>query len=214
MCWAACDRLARIAPPASADAPPRGTGARDADRMRADMLEDAWSEERQAFAAASATRSGCQRCCCCPSSACCPRRSALRRRRSSASSERAAARRPAVPLRARRRFRRARERLHHLHLLVRRTRWRAAGRVDEARELFDAAARAPQSARPAVRGHRTRDRRAVGQLPADLQHGRDHRQRAATLAQLGGDRMSRLVGRLQPDSGAARAPRPAGSRSG
>ena len=69
----------------------------------------------------------------------------------------------------------------------------AAGRVDEARERFTRLLERAQSARPAVRRHRARERRAVGQFSADLQHGGSHRQRTAAVAQLGGDRMSRLV---------------------
>ena len=45
------------------------------------------------------------------------------------------------------------------------------GRLDEARDLFENMLASAQSTRAALGGHRSRDRRLVGQLPADLQHG-------------------------------------------
>jgi GH15 family glucan-1,4-alpha-glucosidase len=47
-----------------------------------------------------------------------------------------------------------------------------AGRIDEARDAVRGDAGPPHRRRPAVRGHRLRGRRAVGQLSADLFAGR------------------------------------------
>jgi GH15 family glucan-1,4-alpha-glucosidase len=69
----------------------------------------------------------------------------------------------------------------------------AAGRLDEARELFEQHARVAHEARPAVGGHRPGDRRAVGQLPADLQPGRHHPVRDPPQPALGGCALSRVV---------------------
>src|SRR4029453_1961865 len=51
----------------------------------------------------------------------------------------------------------------------------------------------PQFLRAPVRGHRPEDARAVGQLPADLQHGRDHQGRGAAQPLLGGRAVTRVV---------------------
>ena len=70
------------------------------------------------------------------------------------------------------------ERLHRLHVLVHRRAGGARPARGSARPLRDHAG-AAQQAGPAVRAHRHRFRRAVGQLPADLQHGGpDHLRRA------------------------------------
>src|SRR5690606_35017338 len=97
-----------------------------------------------------------------------------------------------VPLRGAGRLRRARDQLHHLHLLVHRRagRDRAHGRGARA---FRARAGAPQPPGPALGGHGLRGRRGLGQLPADLlARGPDHR-RDAAVAFLAGGLMSRLV---------------------
>src|SRR4029077_5423982 len=52
---------------------------------------------------------------------------------------------------------------------------------------------AAQSPRPALRGYRSQDRRALGQLPADLFAGRAHRLRHAAVEELGGSILARLV---------------------
>ena len=49
MCWAACDRLARIAARLGARRSRRATGRRAPTRMREAILDGAWNEERQAF---------------------------------------------------------------------------------------------------------------------------------------------------------------------
>src|SRR5690606_24988355 len=105
---------------------------------------------------------------------------------------RPAPRRRAVPLRRPGRFRRTRDQLHHLHLLVHR---RARGHRPRGRGAGDvrAAARAPQPPGAAVGGPGVRRRRSLGQLPPDLlARGPDHR-RDAAVAQLAGGLMKRLV---------------------
>ena len=69
----------------------------------------------------------------------------------------------------------------------------AAGRVDEARERFTRLLERRNPLGLLSEDIQPVERRAVGQFSADLQHGGSHRQCAAALAQLGGDRMSRLV---------------------
>ena len=59
------------------------------------------------------------------------------------------------------------------------------GRRDEARALFERLLALPQPARPAGGAPRRRHRRAVGQLPADLQDGRHHQRRGAALEAMG-----------------------------
>ena len=69
------------------------------------------------------------------------------------------------------------------------------GRAEEARELFERMLANRNHVGPAVGGHRSRERRALGQLPADLLAGR-HRERGdAPVARLGGIRVkpARLV---------------------
>jgi GH15 family glucan-1,4-alpha-glucosidase len=60
MSWAACDRLAKIA--ATLQLAERASHwQQHADRMRAEILDQSWCEERQAFAESLAGRAGCQR---------------------------------------------------------------------------------------------------------------------------------------------------------
>ena len=85
------------------------------------------------------------------------------------------------------------------------------GRRDEARELFGLHAREPQPCRSALGRHRAGKWRALGQLSADLLAGRDHQRGDAALALMGGvfvKRQARLVAvsnRVGPVRGAAAA---------
>ena len=74
----------------------------------------------------------------------------------------------------------------------------ALGRRDEARALFERLARLPQRARPPGRARRPAHRRALGQLRADLQHGRAHQLRPSACRSAGippFDRASDLTAR-------------------
>ena len=95
-------------------------------------------------------------------------------------------------LRRRRRFRRARRRLPGLHLLVhRRAGAASAGRTKRA---SCSNARSPGAIPSACcRKTSTRDRRAVGQFPADLFAGRAHPLGHAAVAIVGGRPVARLV---------------------
>ena len=173
MCWAACDRLARIA--ARLGLVERAT--RVARRRRSDprvhprsLLEPRAQQlrRRDRFRCAGRQPVAPGRYRLHQS-----RRSALcrHRRRDRVGTD---ARRLHFSLRRNRRLRPAGERLHRVHVLVRQRPLRArpprrgTGAVRKA-------ARPPQPAWPSLRARRYRDGRTLGQLCADLQHGRlDH----------------------------------------
>ena len=70
----------------------------------------------------------------------------------------------------------------------------AIGRREEGPGPVRAPAGLPaQPCRPPVRGHRPQDRRAVGQFPADLFHGRPDQLRHEAEQDLGGGVLSRLI---------------------
>ncbi len=69
----------------------------------------------------------------------------------------------------------------------------AAGPARRGARAVRAPARAPHAARPAVGRHRPGDRRTVGQLSADLQHGGHHQLRRAPEPPVGGRAVTRLV---------------------
>ena len=70
----------------------------------------------------------------------------------------------------------------------------ALGRRDEARALFEKTAGLPQPPRPAGRTHRPAHRRAVGQLRADLQHGRPDQRRHPVVDSVGPGFLSAVHG--------------------
>jgi hypothetical protein len=67
------------------------------------------------------------------------------------------------------------------------------GHKAEARELFERDAASAQRRRPDVRGSGARQRRDVGQLSADLQHGRHHQLRDAAVALVGRSAVARAA---------------------
>ena len=189
--WAGCDRLGRIARRVGDAIAARDWSAR-ASYMRQEILTGAWSEERQAFTSAFGNRDLDA------TALLLPELGLL----------------PATDPRFLKTLERIEEELRVGDLLFRYKHaddfgqpenafticafWyvnalAAAGRVDEARERFTRLLARAQSARPALRRHPARERRALGQFSADLQHGGSDRQRTAAVTQLGGDRMTRLV---------------------
>jgi len=159
MCWAACDRLAKIAARF-------GLADRDAH----------WRERRRPprCVAAAAGRPGLR-----------PRRRFALHRHGRGDRARAQARPRPVPLHRTRRFRRAGNQLHHLHVLVHR---RAGVDRPPRRGPRTVRTRAGAAQPPgiAVRGPRVRQRRGMGQLPADLfARGPDHRRDGAEPAVAG-----------------------------
>src|SRR5690606_86968 len=108
-------------------------------------------------------------------------------------------------LRAARRLRHARDRVHRLHVLVdpgTGADRRARARPRAVREP----ARASQPARAALGGHRPGYLRAVGQLPADLQHGRHHHLRDAAERTLGRRVLRKAGSDARPDCVSATPP--------
>ena len=101
---------------------------------------------------------------------------------------RAEARRLHLPLHRARRFRRARERVRRLLVLVRQRARRARPPRRGARAVR-ATPRLPQRARPARRAPRPAHRRAMGQLRADLQHGGADHVRHPPVGALGRSRL-------------------------
>ena len=184
MCWAACDRLARIAR-ISAEPSARSTGAHaQADPLRA-VLDARLERARAAASSARSTATSSTRsCCCCPSSASCraddPRFVAHARR----DRARAAARRLSLPLRGADDFGAPNTAFNictfwYIDALA------AVGRRDEARELFENMLARRNARGPAVRGPRRQDGRALGQLPADLLDGRPDQLGDAPVEALG-----------------------------
>ena len=171
MCWAACDRLARIATRLGLDGA-RAALARDAERIQRFVDERCWSDARNVLRRHRRRQSLDASLLLLASWVSCSRTiRASRHRRGDRA--RAEARRLHLPLRRARRFRRAGERISCLHVLVRRTRWRRSAAATRRARCSSACSRAA-TARPAGRAHRPADRRAVGQLSADLQHGGAH----------------------------------------
>ena len=84
------------------------------------------------------------------------------------------------------------DRLHDLHVLVHRRPGRA-GRREEARALFETLLAWRNQLGLLSEDIAIRDRRAVGQLPADLFAGRPHQLRDEAQQELGGGFVSRLV---------------------
>jgi hypothetical protein len=189
MCWAACDRLARIA------AAPRARRARDAlarhrpAHSRRD-LRTRLELEAQLFHLDLRRRRGRRQ----PAAA---GRGRFPRRRRSAlfhhrggDRTRSAPRWLHFPLRRCRRLRRAGERLPRLQLLV----CQRAGRTGAARRgarTVRKTAGAAQPPWPAGRAHRSEERRAVGQFRPDLQHGRSDQRRDPPFDPLGPGILSR-----------------------
>ena len=64
MCWAACDRLAKIAARLRPATSAGRSGASRADHIRATILAQAWSEKRQAFAESFGGQRARRRACC------------------------------------------------------------------------------------------------------------------------------------------------------
>ena len=174
MCWAACDRLARIADAARPGRPGGNTGAAHADEIRARdpgaRLESATQGQLRRHAssgdeldaslllmhevgfitaARSALRRHARRDRARPASAA-PMLSATSRRTTSAAPE------TAFTVCT----------FWYIDALA------AIGRKRRGARAVRADADLPQPCRPAVRGHRPGDRRALGQLPADLLDGR------------------------------------------
>ena len=193
MSWAACDRLAKVAAASeAAGAHPLLARARRHD-PRADPRE-AWSEERQAFAESFGGRD-------LDASVLLMAEVDFLTPTTRASSHRGragevAVRRPLhAPLRGRRRFRQAGDRLQHLHLLAHR-RAGAHRPQGQAREIFEVMLRAATTG-PAVRGHHPGDRRDVGQLPADLFDGRHDQRRGAAVGALGRHGLGRRLAAIR-----------------
>ena len=211
MCWAACDRLARIAARLGLAERARGVARR----------RRAHPPLRRASAAGATTRQQLRQ----------------HRRRRHAGREPAAARRPrlrraddprfAATVRA---IERELKRGDFIFRYVERddfgepenafvvcTFWyvnalAAIGRRDEARALFERLLALPQPARPARRAPRPGDRRALGQLRADLQHGRADHLGDPAVGALGrgrSERRGRVAPREDRRSGAAPASRAA-----
>ena len=190
MCWAACDRLARIAARLGlADRAARVARATPSASTRF-IDERCWSEARQSFVGTAGGDAA--RC------------------------EPAAARRPRLPRAERSALRRQPSRAIESELkrgdfvfryveqddfgvpenaFIVCTFWyvnalAALGRRDEARALFERLLALPQRARPAGRARRPAHRRALGQLRADLQHGRAHQLGDPPVGPLGYGRLS------------------------
>ncbi len=86
----------------------------------------------------------------------------------------------------------------------------ATGRRERGARDLREHARVPQLAGAAVRGHRSRHARAVGQLPADLQHGRDHQFGRCASAARGRKRCDPNRRRLESRRGRRDRARPPG----
>jgi len=183
MCWAACDRLARIAARLG-DRVRANYWRVEADALRGGVLERAWSEAGGCFVASfdgkelerlpppsprARLRGG--------------RRSALRRHRGRRRARAAPGPVPAA-LRAAGRLRRAARGVQRLHVLVGQRARRARAAPGGARAVREHAA-PPEPGGPVVRGSRPQHRGAVGEFPPDLLAGRSDQRSDAAIEALG-----------------------------
>ena len=163
MCWAACDRLAKIARTSSAMRDRAAHWHSRAETIRARIVEQAWNEKRQSFVESfGGTELDASVLLMAEVGFLPP--ADPRFRSTVLALEDGAVRRPLhAALRGRRRLRPARKLLQRLLVLARRCAGADRPAGPGARAVRGAAG-APQPRRPAVRGHEHGDRRAVGEL--------------------------------------------------
>ena len=205
MCWAACDRLAKIAAalglPERAALLARPRRRASADEILAQVVERGAPGLRRELRRPRARR---QRAADGRGAASSTPRDPRFVSTVEAHGE-VAVRRPVhAPLRGARRLRQARDGLQHLHLLAHRCARQDRPQGRGAPDLRDHA-RGAQPARPAVGRHAPGHRRDVGQLPADLFDGRHHQRGGAAVRALGLAPYEPARRRFQPRGRSAQA---------